>query len=75
MLLLSTPHGIDIAGTDAILIDTVQISAKYISSGLFVFDPISNAVVGATGVNSTSYFLKHSSNLFFTYVLTFCAFL
>ena len=56
-------------------IETIQISARYISIGLFDFDPISNAVVGATGVNNTSYFLKFSSNCFFTNVRTFCAFL
>ena len=66
MLFESTPAGIDIAGTPAILTETVQISAKYISSGLSDFDPMSNAVVGETGVNNISYFLKASSNLFIT---------
>ena len=75
MLFESTPAGIEIAGTPAIFIDTVQISAKYISSGLFDFDPIVKAVVGETGVNKTSYFLKASLNLLTTYVRTFCAFL
>ncbi len=35
LLCLSTPHGIEIPGSPAIFTDTVQISAKYISNGLF----------------------------------------
>ena len=45
--------------------DTVQISAKYISNGLFDFVPASNATVGDVGVNITSYFSKASSNFCF----------
>ena len=41
----------------------------------FYFESISNAVVGATGVNKTSYFDKFFSNSLFTNVRTFCAFL
>ncbi len=54
----STPAGTEIPGSPAIFTDTVQISAKYISNGLFDFDPISNATVGDVGVNITSYFQK-----------------
>ena len=46
ILLLSTPHGIDIPGNPAIFKDTVQISAKYISNGLFDFSPILKAGTG-----------------------------
>src|SRR5699024_2386244 len=70
-LFLSTPAGKEIAGTPAILTDTVQISAMYISSGLFVFEPILNAVVGDTGVSNTSYLLNTLSNSFLTNVLIF----
>ena len=70
-----TPQGIDIAGTPAMFIDTVQISAKYISKGLFDLAPISNATIGDVGVINTSYFSKALSNSFFTNVLTCCAFL
>ena len=55
--------------------DTVQISAKYISNGLFDLDPISNATVGDVGVNITSYFSKALLNSFVTNVRTCCAFL
>ena len=48
--LASTPHGIDIPGRPAIFTETVQISAKYISKGLFDLVPISNATVGDVGV-------------------------
>ena len=66
---------IDIAGTPAIFIDTVQISAIYISNGLFDLLPNSNATVGEVGVNITSYLLKHFSNSCLTNVRTCCAFL
>lgn len=75
MFLLSTPHGIDIAGKPAIFTDTVQISAKYISKGLLDFVPISNATVGEVGVSNISYLLNAFLNSFFTNVLTCCAFL
>ena len=48
------------------LIDTVHISAKYISIGLLDFDPISNAVVGDTGVSNTSYLLNAFLNSLLT---------
>ena len=70
ILLLSTPHGIEIPGNPAIFTDTVQISAKYISNGLEDFVPISNATVGEVGVNIKSYLLNASSNLLFTNVRT-----
>ena len=73
--LLFTPHGIDIPGSPAIFTDTVQISAKYISSGLLDFVPISKATFGAVGVSSKSYFSKALLNYFVTKVRTCCAFL
>ena len=56
-------------------IETVQISAKYISNGLFDLVPISNATVGDVGVSNTSYFSNNSLKAFFTTVLTCKAFL
>lgn len=75
MFSLFTPHGIDIPGSPAIFTETVHISAKYISNGLFDLVPISNATVGDVGVNKTSYFSKALSNSFLLkYVLVelFC---
>ena len=72
---LSTPQGIEIPGRPAILTETVHMSAKYISSGLFDFEPISNATVGEVGVNITSYFSNPLLNSFITNVRTCCAFL
>ena len=51
-------------------IDTVQISAKYISKGLFDFSPILKAVTGEVGVKITSYFSKALPNSFETRVRT-----
>ena len=73
--LLSKAQGILIPGRPPIFTGTVQISAKYISSGLSHFSPILNAVVGETGVNNKSYFSNNSLYEFFITVLTFCAFL
>ena len=72
---MSTPHGIEIPGNPAIFTDTVHMSAKYISNGLFDFEPISNATVGDVGVNITSYFSNAFWNSFITNVRTCCAFL
>ena len=72
---LSTPTGIDIPGSPAIFTDTVHMSARYISNGLFDLEPMSNATVGDVGVNITSYFSNPLLNSFITNVLTCCAFL
>ncbi|MNF10219.1 hypothetical protein D3C80_2110960 [compost metagenome] len=52
----------------------VSISFKYIVSGSSVCEPSLNAVVGAVGPMTTSYFLKTSSKSCLIRVRTFCAF-
>jgi hypothetical protein len=49
-------------------------SDKYISSGLVIFSPIRNAVVGATGVMSASQVSNAFSKSWRISVRTFCAF-
>ena len=61
ILFLSNPTGTEIAGTPAIFTGTVQISAKYISTGLPDFSPILNAVIGAVGPIITSYFSRYAT--------------
>ena len=58
----SKPQGCTRPGRPAILTDTVQISPAYISSGLVVLEPISYAVVGATGVRMTSHLSNALAN-------------
>ena len=67
----STSHGMLIPGNPPMFTGTVQISAKYISSGFETFSPFLNAVVGDTGVNNKSYFSNNSLYAFLINVLTF----
>ena len=57
------------------LTGTVQRSAKYISNGSLILEPISKATFDDVGVKITSYFSKFLANSFFTKVRTCCAFL
>ena len=58
---LSFLIGTLIAGTPVMLIGTVAISDKYISTGDAPLKPSSNAVLGAVGAISTSQVLNISS--------------
>src|ERR1700690_1604606 len=69
------PQGIEIPGTPARLTLIVNMSARYIWGGSFVFSPSLNAGVGEVGVTMISACLKASSKSLFIRVLTCCAFL
>ncbi|MNL66840.1 hypothetical protein D3C87_1913640 [compost metagenome] len=62
------------AGMPARLTGMVKISFKYMVSGSSVWEPSLNAVVGAVGPITTSYFLNTSSKSCLISVRTFCAF-
>ena len=69
--LLSSAHGIFIAGEPIIFTETVHISARYISNGLSIFSPILKAADGTVGIKTKSYLSNNSLNLAFRYALTF----
>ena len=57
---LSLAMGKEMAGTPVKLASTVKISARYISTGFFVFSPNLKATVGLVGIRIKSYCLNIS---------------